>query len=122
MLDRYGDAFSYPMDPSEPFLGLAMKYFVNSEATEGVRGRARLFAKLAEEYKLDGMIFHSNRCCRFLSPSQMDIMNYLNTEIGLPCLMFEADMADPRQYSDLQVKARIDSFLEILESRRARAS
>ena len=33
-------------------------------------------------------------------------------------MTFEADMVDPRVFDDAQVKARIETFIEMLESRK----
>jgi benzoyl-CoA reductase subunit C len=37
---------------------------------------------------------------------------------GIPSLTFEGNMADPRGYDDAQVKAKIEAFIEILETRK----
>ncbi|HED24248.1 MAG TPA: 2-hydroxyacyl-CoA dehydratase, partial [Firmicutes bacterium] len=36
-------------------------------------------------------------------------------KLGIPSLIFESDMADPRLWSDAQVKTRIHAFLELME-------
>jgi benzoyl-CoA reductase/2-hydroxyglutaryl-CoA dehydratase subunit BcrC/BadD/HgdB len=41
----------------------------------------------------------------------------ISKEFKVPYLLFEADMADPRQYAEAQIKNRIDAFLEVLGER-----
>jgi benzoyl-CoA reductase/2-hydroxyglutaryl-CoA dehydratase subunit BcrC/BadD/HgdB len=41
----------------------------------------------------------------------------LNEKFQVPYLIFEGDMADPRQYAENQVKNRVDAFLEILSEK-----
>ena len=67
------------------------------------------------EYKLDGAIAHRTRSCRATSMGQMYVKNKL-AEIGIPLLMFESDMVDPRTWSDAQIKRQIQDFLEIVDT------
>jgi len=76
-----------------------------------------LIKKWAREYKLDGAIAHRTRSCRATSMGQLYIKNKL-AEIGLPLLIFESDMVDPRAWSDAQVKMRFQGFLETVDARR----
>lgn len=38
-------------------------------------------------------------------------------EAGVPGLLIEADMADPRAYAEERVRTRVQAFLEALQSR-----
>jgi len=77
-----------------------------------------LIKRWALEYKLDGAIAHRTRSCRATSMGQLYIKNKL-AEIGLPLLIFESDMVDPRAWSDAQVKMRIQGFLETVDARKS---
>ncbi len=39
-------------------------------------------------------------------------------KLGIPSLMFEGNMVDPRGYDDAGVKAKIEAFIEMLEARK----
>ena len=115
--DLYGNAFSGRLDASDPFGSLAKRYL--SFFMRGASwGKAELYKQRARKYHVDGIVFHSNRCCRFSTAEQPDVGNILRDELGIPGLMFEANMVDPRGYDDTQVKAKIESFLEMLEARK----
>ena len=47
---------------------------------------------------------------------------YFTKEQGLPTLFLESDLADPRYFSEAQMRNRIDAFFEALESRFRRES
>jgi benzoyl-CoA reductase/2-hydroxyglutaryl-CoA dehydratase subunit BcrC/BadD/HgdB len=115
--DLYGNAFSGRLDSSDPFGSLAERYlsfFMRSASL----GKAEIYKKRALEYSVDGIVFHSNRCCRCFTAEQPDVGNILREELGLPSMMFGANMVDPRGYDDVQVKAQVESFIEMLESRK----
>jgi benzoyl-CoA reductase subunit B len=45
---------------------------------------------------------------------------YFTRELGVPTLMVESDLEDPRYYAEAQMKNRIDAFFESLQYRRLR--
>jgi benzoyl-CoA reductase/2-hydroxyglutaryl-CoA dehydratase subunit BcrC/BadD/HgdB len=115
--DLYGNAFSGRLDASDPFGSMAARYlsfFMRSSSW----GKAEIYKERAKRYKVDGMVFHANRCCRCFSAEQPEVGQILRQELGLPSMVFEADMVDVRAYDDEQVKARIDTFIELLEAKK----
>jgi benzoyl-CoA reductase/2-hydroxyglutaryl-CoA dehydratase subunit BcrC/BadD/HgdB len=115
--DLYGNAFSGRLNPSDPFGSLAERYlsfFMRAHA----QGKAELYKRRAKRYKVDGIVFHSNRCCRCYTSEQLDVGAILREELDMPSMTFEANMVDPRGYDDTQVKARIQSFMEMLEAKK----
>jgi benzoyl-CoA reductase/2-hydroxyglutaryl-CoA dehydratase subunit BcrC/BadD/HgdB len=115
--DLYGNAFSGRLDSSDPFGSIAkryLSYFMRAAS----HNKAEIYKERAKKYSVDGIVFHSNRCCRCFTAEQPDIGNILRDEADLPGLMFEANMVDPRGYDDEQVKTRIESFMELLEARK----
>jgi len=71
--------------------------------------------KFLQDYKIDGVIMHSTRSCRVVSLGQAHYRNLLH-KIGMPVLALESDMTDPRTWSDMDVKRRVELFLSMLES------
>ncbi|MFC1847969.1 2-hydroxyacyl-CoA dehydratase subunit D [Chloroflexota bacterium] len=113
--DLYGNAFSGRLDSADPFGSLAERY-LSFFMRAGSWGKAEIYKERARKYQVDGIVFHSNRCCRCFTAEQPDIGNILREELGIPGLMFQANMVDPRGYDDAQVKSQIESFIEMLEA------
>lgn len=101
------------VNPEDPFRSMAAKMLSNPGNCSMYPFR-RLSKKFATEYKIDGAVLAYNRTCRPLYAIQMEIKKYLENEIGVPVVMLESDMADERNYSDAQVKTRLDAFIEMI--------
>jgi benzoyl-CoA reductase/2-hydroxyglutaryl-CoA dehydratase subunit BcrC/BadD/HgdB len=67
--------------------------------------------QLAREYGIDGALMHRTRSCRAVSWGQIHHRNILE-EKGIPSLIFESDMGDPRAWSDSRIKAQLEPFIE----------
>jgi len=48
--------------------------------------------------------------------------DYFTRELGVPTLMVESDLEDPRYYAEAQIKNRIDAFFESLEHKKVVAA
>jgi bcr-type benzoyl-CoA reductase subunit B len=84
----------------------------------GIDQMADQVVGMVKKYDVDGLVMHSNRSCKPYSFGQMDIMEIVKERTGLPVLMIEADMIDPRSFSQSQIETRIDAFMEIIKIRR----
>lgn len=115
--DLYGDAFSGRFDPADPLGSLAERY-MNYYACSSSRGKAEIYKKRVRDWHIDGIIYHSNRACRFYSAQQTAVAHILEDELGLPSVMFEGNMTDPRGYSEDQVLSRLQAFIEMMEVRK----
>ena len=80
-----------------------------------------LIKRWVSEYRLDGAIAHRTRSCRATSMGQLHIKNIL-AELGVPMMIFESDMVDPRAWSDAQIKRQFQEFLEIVDTHKKRRS
>lgn len=85
----------------------------------GVDQMADQVLAMIKFYEADGFVMHSNRSCKPYSFGQMDIMKIVRKKANIPVLMIEADMTDPRNFSQSQVETRIDAFMEIIKQRRS---
>jgi bcr-type benzoyl-CoA reductase subunit B len=86
----------------------------------GVDQMAQEVLKMIRFYDVNGLVMHSNRSCKPYSFGQMDIMQIVREQAGIPVLMIEADMVDPRSFSLSQVETRIDAFMEIVKHKAGR--
>ncbi|MCH7762493.1 MAG: 2-hydroxyacyl-CoA dehydratase [Candidatus Marinimicrobia bacterium] len=75
----------------------------------------------ANEFNIDGVVYHPIKSCRTTSAGMADNRRALMENSDLPSLFIESDMMDSRVVSEAQMKNRIDAFFEGLASRRARA-
>ena len=44
--------------------------------------------------------------------------DYFIRELGVPTLLVESDLEDPRYYAEAQIRNRIDAFFEALEHKK----
>ena len=75
---------------------------------------SKLLEELVDDFSLNGAVMHLTRSCRAVSFGEVHTKNRL-ANIGVPSLIFESDMADPRLWSDAQIKTRLHAFLETLD-------
>ncbi|MCL6610477.1 MAG: 2-hydroxyacyl-CoA dehydratase family protein [Peptococcaceae bacterium] len=77
-------------------------------------------ADMIREYGVEGLILHSNRSCKTYSLGQLGLARRVQNELGVPVLIIEADMTDPRAFAEGPTRTRVDAFLELLSERKAR--
>jgi len=70
----------------------------------------RLIRQWVRDYRLDGAVLHRTRSCRAVSWGQVHLKNLLAEE-GIPSVIFESDMADPRSWSDAVIMGQMRGFL-----------
>ncbi len=76
-----------------------------------------LIDRIIPEYQIDGLIFFTAKSCRIWK-SQLTILEKMERKYGIPGLCLEADMADPKMFSDAQIDTRLNAFFEVLEARK----
>jgi benzoyl-CoA reductase/2-hydroxyglutaryl-CoA dehydratase subunit BcrC/BadD/HgdB len=70
-----------------------------------------------EDYKIDGVVMHEAFSCRTWHPGLIWQLNLLKKIYGdIPSLVLESDIVDISSYSEVDTHARIDAFIETLES------
>lgn len=75
--------------------------------------KSDMMARIAKEWKLDGIMLHYNRGCEGLSVGIAENRLAL-IEQGFPVMTFEGNMGDEREFDEAQTTSRIDSFMETL--------
>lgn len=112
VVDTYTAGRTMRPEGDDPLAALARAYttvFLNQD----VEARAQEMVRLVEDYRVDGVVMHHNRSCKPYSGIQ-PVLARLLAERGIPVLMVEADMADPRQYGEETTRNRVEAFLEQL--------
>jgi benzoyl-CoA reductase/2-hydroxyglutaryl-CoA dehydratase subunit BcrC/BadD/HgdB len=111
--EPYSEAWAHRLDASKPLESIARKVLAMGLNVD-IDLRIERFLESIKEFQVDGAVLFSNRSCKSWSAPQLVTADILRREFNIPCLLFEADMADPRQYAEAQIKNRIDAFLEVL--------
>ncbi len=106
------------IDP-ENFLDSIAQAYTRIYLNIGIDQMADQVLDMIRFYDVNGLVMHSNRSCKPYSFGQMDIMHIVQKKTGIPVLMLEADMVDPRSFSESQMETRIDAFMEIILQRGA---
>jgi benzoyl-CoA reductase/2-hydroxyglutaryl-CoA dehydratase subunit BcrC/BadD/HgdB len=96
---------------SDSLEALAVSY-LNIYINYGFEQRIRYLAQLIDEFRLTGFIMHSNRSCKPYSIGMYRLKEELCRLTGKPGVVIEADQNDPRVFSDSQVEARLETFIE----------
>jgi len=111
--EPYSEAWAQRLDASKPLESLARK-ILSVGLNVDIDLRIERFLESIKEFQIDGAVLFSNRSCKSWSAPQLVTADILTKKFNIPHLLFEADMADPRQYAEAQIKNRIDAFLEVL--------
>jgi benzoyl-CoA reductase subunit B len=104
-------------DPARPLESIA-EYCLGCYTNRSLPMRADLIRSYVKEYEADAVIIHSVKSCRSFSVGQADFREEFTRERGIPTLLLESDLVDPRYFQHAQLKNRIDAFFESLEHRR----
>lgn len=73
--------------------------------------------QLMEHFGADGIVYHAIKSCRMNSGSLADFREHVSRR-GVPILMLESDIADPRFFSEAQTRNRIEAFMEGLAEKK----
>jgi benzoyl-CoA reductase/2-hydroxyglutaryl-CoA dehydratase subunit BcrC/BadD/HgdB len=113
--DELNDIFWDPIDPQDPYPGMARRA-IAIPLNGNIQRRIGHLQKLARAYRLDGAINPCNWGCRQGTGARGLISDGLK-EIGVPVLNLEVDCVDKRNFAEGQLRTRVEAFIEMLESR-----
>jgi len=110
---QYTHSWAYSFDLERPLESLAENYtheFVN----RCFEYRVQRKISFMEKYNVDGFVLFSNRSCKPNAFGLYAKSKLIREKTGLPGVVFEADMADLRLFSEDQVLAKLEPFFEQL--------
>ena len=113
VVDTYTAGWSVRLQGEDPLGALAVAYttvFLN----RSVEYRARQIQQLIHDFAVRGVVMHANRSCKPYSGIQPVLARLISSRTGAPVLIVEADMADPRVFTEEGVRNRVEAFLEAL--------
>ncbi len=112
--------FGFRHDPKNPLESIAEQMIMHNLCNRSMLDRYKQIKTYIEDWNADALVIHSIKSCRLFSAGQGDMREYFAKELGVPTLMVESDLEDPRYYSEAQMKNRIDAFFESLQYKRIR--
>lgn len=104
-------SWGHEFDPQKGLVTLAenyMKSFIN----RGWGYRIDQIARLVEKYKINGLLLFANHSCKADAFGIYDMKRSLTKRLGLPAVVFEADMCDDRYFNEQVIKTKLDQFFE----------
>ena len=110
--------FGFRHDPRRPLESIAEQMLRENLTNRSIVDRYAQIKRYVEEWEADALVIHSIKSCRLFSAGQGDMREYFIKELGVPTLLVESDLEDPRYYAEAQIKNRIDAFFEALEHRK----
>jgi benzoyl-CoA reductase subunit B len=105
-------------DPDRPLETLA-DYCLGCYTNLGLPARVDLLDAYIREYRADGFLINSVKSCNSFSVGQLLMLRQLEDRTGVPGGFIESDLVDPRYFSSANIKNRIESYLQMLEQKRA---
>ena len=112
--------FGFRHDPDRPLESIAEQMIVHNLCNRSILERYKQIRAYVEGWDADALVIHSVKSCRLFSAGQGDMREHFAKELGVPTLMVESDLEDPRYYAEAQLKNRIDAFFESLQYKRLR--
>lgn len=101
-----------PMNEKDPIRSLALRQ-ITHPFVGSIDRRLALLKKMAQEFKIDGVINPAHWGCRQSGGARVlfkDIMQKLD----IPFLNLDVDCVDERNYSKGQILTRLEAFMEML--------
>jgi benzoyl-CoA reductase subunit B len=105
-------------DPSRPLESLA-DYCLGCYTNLGLPSRVGLLEQYIREYRADGFLINSVKSCNSFSVGQLLMLRQLEERTGVPGGFIESDLVDPRYFSAANIRNRIESYLQMLDQKRA---
>lgn len=107
------------INTDDPIRGMAQHYLL-CPTNHGFKTIKHFTKKDCEFYGLDGIVFHSTRTCRAFTGPQHILAKVAQSDLGIPSIFFEGDVADESFYKGELLKGRLEAMLETIDVRRAR--
>ncbi|MBQ4649727.1 MAG: 2-hydroxyacyl-CoA dehydratase [Firmicutes bacterium] len=109
----YPDAWTILYETND-IEGMA-KAYTYYHANRNVDYVAATKSQRVKDFNVDGVIFHSNRSCKLMDFTIYEQQRRITAETGVPTVVFDGDMTDPRIFSEAQYETRIQALVEMME-------
>jgi benzoyl-CoA reductase subunit B len=114
-----GANLGFEYDVARPLESLAEGVLISvRDAMDSMFFPDRPLIAMADQFQLDGIVYHPVKSCRTTSTGMADNRRAVMAARGISRLLIESDMMDRRVVSEAQLKNRVDAFFEGLAARR----
>ncbi len=114
VVDELNDINFDPIDPNDPFTGMARRCLSVPLVSQAKR-RVELLQRQAREYRVDGAINPCHWGCR-QGTGIRGLVDRGLEDVGVPVLNLEVDCVDPRSFAEGQLRTRLEAFVEMIEN------
>ena len=80
--------------------------------------KVKVLENIIDHGKCDGILYHLNRSCKLMSFLNVETAEILNEKNKLPYVSFDGDQTDPRNFSEAQFDNRVQTLMEMMDSRK----
>ncbi len=108
-------------DAGDP-LGTSADYCGGCYTNRNLPGRIDMLVDYVREYAADGFLINSVKSCNSFSAGQLLILREVEKRTGIPGGFIESDLVDPRYFSAANIKNRLESYLQMIDARKAGAA
>ena len=112
VIDELNHVYWEPMDEADPLRSLAQRMIAHP-LLGPIDNRLDTLSMLAREYRVDGAINPAHWGCRQSGGARYMFKEALQ-KVGVPLLHLDVDCVDERNYSEGQVRTRLEAFMEML--------
>lgn len=115
----YCNSWVFDFNPNDPLMSMANSYtqiFINRADEK----KEEIIKQLADQYHVDGIIFHDSKTCPYNSNSRFGLPQRLAKKYNIPYLIVDGDLNDLRCFSKEQTTTSIESFIEQLKENKAK--
>lgn len=116
VVDELNDVTWDPIDPDDPWPGLARR-ILSIPLNNTVERRVAHLLGLVDSCRVDGVVFPGHWGCRQGTGAWGLVARALG-QAGVPVVNLGVDCIDPRSFSEGQLATRLEAFLEMIGSRR----
>ena len=81
--------------------------------------RIKSISGAIKRYRLDGALIMFHYSCRYFAGDPLILKDAVQKEAGVPVMVLEADLYDPRFYTAEQMRTRLEAFAEMLKASKA---
>lgn len=117
-VDTYTQAWSQKLTETGDLLQDAAVTYSNIYLNKTLQHKIDLICTLVNDYKCDGILYHSMRSCKRYSLGQPITRREVTENTGKPGVIVEGDMCDSRNFSEEQAWTRLEALLELINNER----
>jgi benzoyl-CoA reductase subunit B len=105
-------------DPDRPLETLA-DYCMGCYTNLSLPRRVDMLVRYVQDFDADGLLINSIKSCNSFSAGQLMMLREVERRTGRPGGFIESDLVDPRYFSAANIKNRLESYLQMIEQKRA---